>query len=67
MHAESGQVICWDAETVAELAALWRVAKPTLEGVWGLTEWVAEDPAERLGEVMNTLLTAYIRKVWNNE
>jgi hypothetical protein len=67
MHAESGQAICWDAETVAELATLWRAAKPTLEGVWRLTEWVAEDPAERLGEVMNTLLTAYIRKVWNNE
>jgi hypothetical protein len=59
MYAESGQVICWDAETVAELAALWLVAKPTLEGVWELTEWVAEDPAERLREVMNTLLTAY--------
>ena len=67
MHAESGQVICWDEETVAELASLWSAAKPILDGVWALTEWVAEDPAERLGEVINTLLTAYIRKVWNNE
>jgi len=38
MYAESSQVICWDAKTVTKLAALWRVAKPTLEGVWGLTE-----------------------------
>jgi hypothetical protein len=67
MHAESGQVIYWEAETVAELATLWRAAKPILESVWALAEWVTEAPAERLDKVMNTLLNAYVRKVWNNE
>jgi len=67
MQAESGQVIDWDTETVADLAALWRAAKPILEEVWALADWVEEAPAERLNAVMNTLLNAYIRKVWNNE
>jgi hypothetical protein len=67
MHAESGEIIPWEAETIADLAGLWRAARPTLEGVWALAEWVSESPAERLSEVISTLLNASIRKEWNDE